>query len=148
LPTATDADGRFEVIGDTPPVALVLNVEKTGFRVVPRTDLDSDVPFETGATDLHITLQRFGTVAGRVLAPPKERCELELRIRSDTSPYETFARSFDADGDFEISAPAGSYSLRIRPAGEGVLDVGTFELWPGVLTTVPDVDLRIHGSQR
>jgi hypothetical protein len=142
LSTATDTDGRFEMIGDTPSAALLLHVEKTGFRVIQPTDSGADVPFETGAADLHIRLQRFGTVAGRVLATPKDLRELELRIRSDISPYETFVRPLDADGDFEVSAPAGSYRFQIRPAGEGVMDIGTFALWPGIVTTVPDVDLR------
>jgi len=141
LETASDAAGRFEIFGEYPPIELALKSSKEGYcQELPAGALNG-VDFEKGATDIRVTLRRLGTISGRVIASAQDLRELELRLRSEAPGLEVFGQTIDSDGGFEISAPPGTYRLRLRPAGEGVADFGTFELAPGAVTTVPTIEL-------
>jgi hypothetical protein len=148
LETASDASGRFEIFGEYPPVDLALKSEKAGFCQELPADALNGVAFEKGATDVRVTLRRLGTISGRVVASAQDLRELELRLRSEAPGFGVIGGMIDGDGGFEISAPPGTYRLRLRPAGEGVADFGTFELAPGAVTTVPTIELDRRGTMR
>ena len=99
-----------------------------------------------GTRDLRITLPRLGTLAGRVVGPADEMQDVELRLHGldvhGAPQYLT--KRIAHDGSFECFLPAGAWTLRIKPAGEGVGPGVSFELTPGAVVTLAPIELSAH----
>jgi len=147
--STSSADGTFEIRGDEPRGDLSIRCSSgTSTRAF---DVDrSWRPVPQRGVEARFVVQRLGTVVGRIVGPRQELDEVAFGFSGDASggsPSAT-SRTLDLDGSFECFLPAGKWTMKIRPAGEGVFNGPEFELKPDAVVTLPTVDLVHRGSER
>jgi hypothetical protein len=148
--TTSGRDGAFEVFGDDHQAPHFLTASRGSAGPDYEFGHVEHPSFPQGTRDLRITLPRLGTLAGRVVCPSGEMQDVQLRLsgidrRGD--PVQWRSERVAVDGSFECFLPSGSWTLRIKPAGEGVGPSAKFELAPGTVVTLPPIDLHAPAEE-
>ena len=149
--TRSDAEGRFELKNQGPPVRMVL-ASKPGYVQVMKGDVGFAAGMHMQDAEIDVTMQRAASVSGRVLLPggkPAVGARVKAAGKGDQGMVAALTGGAaetitNAEGRYVLDGVQPGDKVHVMARHAGYLDVQTepFSVAQAGATQAPDLELR------